>query len=631
MEIKDLEILMDEIVPLLKKQYPVGWEKKKKPDWQDFHPTYKQAIHNRDRIRYHAEIGGFPEDLFINRAPNQTDQEYQYIKANYKQTTLPVYMDYHQTITRCFNDGNYDLIYDQTEENDDDSLQSYLEKDIRIFDSLESYMKSAIVHLKALDSEGVICIKPDNIQYIQNPESEDENDIILDTSELLTPQPFFYRCDQVLKKQFDDYYLILLDEKSLVDYGNKNTKMGFVLEMYDKEKITRITQVGKYVDFEFVYQEYFYHDWQRCPVIEMKGVPQLIDNNVLWQSHFLYACDNLDLALMNAQYLQASIAKVCFPMTVMLGDDCSYSETDSASGQILTCNNGKIFIPSLDGSEQRMKTCPSCNGSSVAGRLTSMGTLYLRKSDWRGPGDSPKDALYHVGPPVDSLEFVFDNVENNTLKARKILHLYDSNSQVKTQDPTATFMAIDMKAMYAFIKPISNQLFEIWEFMMDAIGWQRYGKDYKKPTLHYPDTFDYNTEADYLYQISEAQKAGLPPFVIHSIIERYLSTLYYNQKEVAAAFRLIIETDRLLTISQNDINIGLTRNAVQVWEKVLHDSAFVFVKQLMRDESFMELDFEDQQQALIELAKKTVPEASQASSPDAVIKSILNPQGVKAA
>ena len=38
-----------------------------------------------ERIKYHAELGTFPEKIFIAKAPRQTQEELDYIRANYKQ------------------------------------------------------------------------------------------------------------------------------------------------------------------------------------------------------------------------------------------------------------------------------------------------------------------------------------------------------------------------------------------------------------------------------------------------------------------------------------------------------------------------------------------------------------------
>lgn len=220
-------------------------------------------------------------------------------------------------------------------------------------------------------------------------------------------------------------------------------------------------------------------------------------------------------------------------------------------------------------------------------------------------GENPKDALYFVEPGTGALEFVKTCITQDFEDAKKILHQQTSNSVVKgTENLTATGMTLDTKAMYAFVKTPSDQSFAIWEFILDAIGWMRYGEDYQKAVVVTPATFDYLTDEDYLVQIANAQKAGLPPFVIQSIINRYLQTLYYNEKERASVFYLILNTDRLLVLSQEDILMKKARGLAADWEIILHDSGISLIGDLLlENKDFFEQDFQTQKDQLIAKAK----------------------------
>ncbi|MGB3075024.1 MAG: hypothetical protein WBB36_06870 [Chitinophagales bacterium] len=185
------------------------------------------------------------------------------------------------------------------------------------------------------------------------------------------------------------------------------------------------------------------------------------------------------------------------------------------------------------------------------------------------------------------------------------------------QRGTATESILDVKAQYAAVKMFSDQAFSIYDFLLNAIGVQRYGTSFKKPTLIYPTSFDFNTEADYLNQITAATLANVPPPVIGKLIQKYLETIYYNQKKTAKIYDLISVTDRLFTLKQDDILMKINKNLVEPWEVILHDSALQFVEQLqMKNASvevcsvddctkgFFALDFIEQQNQLIGMAKK---------------------------
>jgi hypothetical protein len=149
----------------------------------------------------------------------------------------------------------------------------------------------------------------------------------------------------------------------------------------------------------------------------------------------------------------------------------------------------------------------------------------------------------------------------------------------------------------------------------------RYGSDYEEVTITRPVAFDYNTEFDYLFEISEASKAGLPPVAIHAIIVKYLKSHFYTGENLTRAFDLIIKTDRLLGLSDEDVMFGLSKGTIANWESVVRDSAVTLIGQLrMADENFFNQPVETQQQQLIEKAK----EVADANKPQTGFQELTN-------
>lgn len=616
-QLEEIEKIVQDVVKKLKTYdmrsgYMRTGEHGKVP-WKDipeFWPGYKQALKYMQVIKVHAEIGDFPDELFRERAPNETDKEASYIRANYKQMTLPVFMDYISMMARPFFEGNYSINYQSEQWKDSykgNKLQDYVEGEVTSVGSVENFMKMIVSQVKGIDANGVIAVRPKDIPVSVN----DEGEAVVDNSEMFEPVPIYYSTDKKLAFEKNKYFLIKTDECSKVLYGGKMDEKGHIFEFYDDQNIWKIVQVGNFVDYKFEYYLFFEHGWGRVPVVDLMGVPQMLNSkDMIWISPFHYAVPNLNSALISTQYLNASKDRTMFPYLVMLGRPCMF-EYKNEDDQISRCNGGSIYNTSTG---QNME-CPACKGSGQADRLSPFGVLYVNPDSEfnKGDGVSGQNAMYYVSANPESLKFYRECIQLDLDEARKILHQQTSNSVVKgTENLTATGQVLDNKSMFAFVKTPSDQLFSIWEFIYDAIGWQRYGEDYVKAILVSPDTFDYNTDQDYLIKIAEAQKAGLPPFVIHSIIFRYLQTLYYNERDRAEVFSLIINTDRILTISQQDIMLKFSRGLVKDWEVVLHDSAINLISELIvEDAGFLELDFIEKQNRLIDRAKsKTTQQAT---------------------
>lgn len=603
-------------------------------DYPDFYPNFKTACKYAQRIKIHAECGEFPEQLFHNRYPNQSDKEFKYIKENYKQNTLPVFVDYLSTITRPFSDGNWNIEYG--EEQDEfvkaqQSFQQYVEDEIEVVRSVKDFVKSVLPSIKSVDANGVIAIRPESISTFLNEDGEQ----ITDDTVLVRPQPYYFPVNQVLTDPlFDDEYFILESvDKSWVEYGSRKQKIGHVFEVYDEENIWRVEQIGSFIDYQFNVSLYYFHGSGKVQAMRLKGIPQYINGSFLWQSPFMYACDLLDRALLHDNYLNCSLANVMFPYRVMVGSKCTYRHKGEG-GTSWPCDGGKVF----DSKFQGQIDCPGCGGSGLKDRVSPGGVMLLNPSDMNTDGDikfSGK-AMEYVSPETASSELMMKVIDSNITKAYGVIKAKQTTQAKGTgitpASGTATEAVLDVKAMYSAVKLFSDQAFSIYDFILSCIGTQRYGDKFNKPTLIYPTSFDFNTEKDYLEQITAAQNANLPPPVIEHIIYKYLQTIYFNQKQTAAIFNLLTSTDRLLVLSQSDVMIKFNRGLVQPWEIYLHDSATQLIDELLSTHAeaefcgvddctrgFFGMEFVDQQKLLIALAKKKADEAKAAGATTSLV------------
>lgn len=565
----------------------------------EYYPNYRKAVDNYEEILVHADKDVFPARLFARRAPNQTDEAAKWIYDNYQNITQPVYLDFLNTVLRCTHDANWSIEYG----NDSDdfvsaqkTFQEYVEKKIHNYGSVENFFKSIVFDVKLKDAMGVIAVKPAHIPIV-----ETEDGPVYSSTELVEPAPFYYTCKQVVSSTVDDYVLVELYEKSWVEYGGNKKKMGRIYEFYDDQNIWRVTQIDNYIDNQFRLDLYFNHGWDRIPVERLKGVPHISEGEIFYQSQFLFAVSPLNLVAQNATYMQASICKVVYPATIMLGDVCEFEEKGNK------CNNG--IIGYYDGEEYRSYSCPKCHGIGLVSRMGPLETFLLRP-EIRGVNDgselkSSQKPLEYVSPSTETLEFLEKSCQLRKDDARKILHLHTSNSEVKgSEEMTATGMFIDMKALYAFVMPIANQAFELLEFMYNAIGYMRYGNRFNPPQIVYPQSFDIGTAQDNLETISYMVQNNMPPIIIQSEVYRYLRSVFYTEKLSSQIYNLLIHTDRLLIMPKEDIFIEQSKGLVENWEIVLHDSSITFINELLLDdEDFFNQEFSVQKEQLVAKAK----------------------------
>jgi hypothetical protein len=551
-----------------------------------------------DSILPHSRSDVYPEHLLSVRAPNQTDAQALYIKANYKATTLSVFEDFRSTISRAFADQNWSIRYspELDERFGEETFQRYVNNEIEKFGSLEMFIKNMLPTLKLVDANGIIAIYPDDIEYLDEEEFEEP----VMGNELLRPMPTYYNCKNIVGQKFGEYYLVISDDHSYVKVGSKMEESGIVLYLYDQNAIYKIEQTGKKSDMTFSEPVlYFQHNLGYVPCIKLMGSPQLINDEIAFQSPFITAVPLLDQVVLDESYLQMSKATSAFPFMVALGEICEFVDREGNR-----CNDGQIFDPINGG----YRTCGSCSGSGVKSRFSPTGMLLIKPKTSVSDGDSGLSGEYlkFVSPPMDTLTFLRTEIEQQMSKSRRILHLPSSDeSGTIGEASTATGSLNKLRSLYAFIKPISDQLFTIYEFCLVTIGKMRYGDLFGGVNLVYPTSFDISTPSDYLAVISEGVKAGVPPSITFSNVYNYIRAIHYTDEETSAVYDLIINADELLLMSNADILARLASGSVEKWQDVLHNSGPQLIMELIRDfiptegaERFLDLPMSEQIAAL---------------------------------
>jgi len=584
-----------------------------KPKWKgvpDYYDGYKDAVHQMNRIKTHSHVDKFPEMLFKYRAPNENEEEQEWVRNNYKNTTHPVYTDYLSTVSRGLNDNNWSIIYPKGG-TDAEDYNDYILNEIDVFESVESYVKNIVPSIRANDANGVmtISIKDQKTTMIDGEE-------VADDREKFEPQPLYFTAAQVVAWEWNTYGLFESHEKSLVSYGSKDMKIGRVFYFYDDSNIWKITQTGKFIDSNFTYEVIFAHEMGMFPCHKLKGVPSIKeDGDIYYTSRFYYSVDLLDWSLLYSNYLNVSIANVCFPFRWMAGDVCDFVSHDG-----INCNGGYIGVND-NGSKIE---CPSCKGAGMKVRATAMGTYLLRPKEGQDEGDTSFNApMGYIAPGTETLEFTKKTAADYFMQAQKMMHIHTSNTEVKGSE-TATFEGIDQKAMFAFIQPDSNQTFDVFQFLLDVIGKVREGADFEGAKLIYPKSFDLRTDVDILQDIKIAREAGAPTHVINTLIHQYITSRFYAETETAKVSQLITSADRLLTLSNEEIVQRKAQNAIQNWEIVLHDSAFKFINDLIAaNPDFLELELEQQIEQLNALAVESTPESLQLTRTNQIVNNLL--------
>lgn len=616
LEQKDVERIWTDTLALAKPWFQSGLfavktDKKKGaeyPDdvWPEFYPGFNAAVDERESLRAHIEPGFFPARLYKYRAPNSTDKELDYIRANHKQVTLPVYSDCENTILRGLNDQNWSIDYAPSSEEANaaqKAFEEYVTQGVPEFSSLLTYIKYVIPRLKMMDPMGVILNMPETI-----PTIEGERGLEIDPSQLLEPVPQYFPCTEVWGFRMDEWYLIRSREKSLVQYGNKTERNGLVMYLVDDTNIWHIEQTGKQIDLTFNVTLWFAHDLGYPPCMHLMGNPCVTEGRLRWQSPYLAAREALDIVLLDNSYLNLSKATGCFPYRVMLGDECDF-EMDN-NGTPVRCRGGQLSFVDSEGGLS-MRPCPSCKDTpGLKSRLSPAGVMLVKPGDALNPDGETKGiptVMQWVSPAVDTLQFLRDEMYRNTQEARKIMHLSsDGVSMPGGTDAakTATQSGIDQRGMYAFVGPIIDQVFTLFRFLLDSAGGLRFGAAYKGVELRKPTSFDIRTEADIIEELKNA--LTLPPAVVDTLVWSYVKARFANDARALKTFETIAQADAMFSLKAADIAQMKADGSVEPWQLVLHFQAVGLFDELSRTGKLTG-DVDADAEAMRKLAQEQTP------------------------
>jgi hypothetical protein len=578
-----------EILDSKKEDLKKAEAKKQTPDYTE---VYKDSVDYAERIAIHSEIGKFPEKLFKKRAPNQTDAEFDYLKATYKTTSFPIWERFMGFINRIWNDQNWSISWteqDSVSISEDESPQKYLETEYPLFGSHESYFKNIVTPSKEKDANALMVHKPYYIPVKQN----EANELVIDEGQLIKPVACIYDSKQVIGFLDNEYALVITHDKSWVSYGNGKEKTGIVLEFYDNENIWRIVQTGKKVDYQFDILLYWNHALGYVPFKKLGGKPIYKEKEILYQSHFMAAVEPMDDILLDSSYLRAIKAGHAFPHKWEYVDECEYSNGTSQ------CMNGLIME---DGEN---KQCPKCNGTGKAKSSSPLGVYQVQIPTQRGTGTDPSLSIPPFGwvaPDPQIMEFLRTEIDNNKSEALSILNL-NSNSDVKGSE-TALGKQIDREESFSFVLSISNQIFDLFDFSTKVVLQMRYGKTVGLPVISYPKTFAIRNEVELTEELANAKQKGLPEIAIRKILQDYMITRFNSQEEAMKAVDLTFYADRLICLSTQEIAQKKLGGTVANWEDILHTSIYYFIaNSLSSDPKFFEKSIEEQSAIVVSMAK----------------------------
>lgn len=569
---------------------------------------YNESIRIREQVLPHVERGHFPDALFLHRAPGQSEEEADYVRKNYKQTTLNVYLDFEATISRVWG-GDWSLSFPEDAPDADKAFERYVKGGVKEWSSVENFVKTAVLRPKMTDAMGVITVLPERLPIIVQEDGTE----VFDTSAPLEPLPVYHTVENVWGFEYDSWYLIRLTDTVTLD----DKSQGVRLLLIDDTNVWAINQRGRANDWDFTIELSYPHGVGEPPCMHLMGVPKVVDGHLIWQTPYAAPAELLDIALMGSQYLEVSKRRTNYPQRVAVGERCDYMDDEHhtrCDGGVLRWNDGTPEAPVW-----KTRTCPRCGG---AGRYVPLGPMrdliILPPTDVsQGDGDriNASNAINYISPSTDTMQFDRAEIEHIIRQARSILHLDAEVPMVGGDAKTATQAGLDNRSKDAFVRGIADQMFRILDLILRYTA-KEMGASDEAYTLRLPITYDMRTLQDRFVEVEAAREAGMPVFVVARMMQELIAAMYDDDDAVLTALDAISRADRLMYMPQQTIATEQAAGRVQPWEAYLHYSPLTLFDAALSDLS-QELDADDLAQRLADKMIELAKAASPIAEPDA--------------
>lgn len=548
-------------------------------DWGEL---YKKSCQHADEVEVHA-CGDFPTKLIGANFPGETNEERDYRKSSFQPVTKPYWQKAMKMLNRIWAEQNYVIDW-----NNDDAAKKYFTEDFPISDSIISYFKTIVTTYKITEPNGVLCITFDI------PQKEIDGTIIPDDTQELAPYCIIYDTDDVIMYQNDRFALVVSDEKTDIQYGNGTVKQGYVFYLYDNENIYRIYQVGKKVDWTFQTDIYYQHNLGYVPAWKLKGTPDdVIDNSILYTSYFSPALPHLNEALIIHSTNKAVRNKVSYPTRVYYDQKCNNNG----------CSGGKIWVG--EGEDMKQENCPTCKGTGSV-RISPF-TDYVHQAPTAtndtGVQSMAFPGMTYVSPDGAIIQQNEDVIDKYLQTAFSFLNIEVMNGNQKgLNDPTATKSKIDRDEQYISMLDISNELFQLLYFSIDAIYQLRYRAE-SPIKIKPPVNFDLLSGDELTTRLTTAKTAKLPDMAVSEmtvqLMQQEYSVLTARKAEIAQY------CDVLWVKDTADISIMQTNGNVEKWQVILHNELASYLDEMIEADAvkFMATSFADIKTQVVEKAK----------------------------
>lgn len=537
------------------------------------HSYYDYTVEHEAEMSVHIK-GDQPGALLNDYRPNEPAEIHDYRLRIWQPITKSSSKRAISVIQRINNSRYYSIDFPAQPDSITDTLQTYLTTNYPRFDSLIHWLFDVALKDMLNDPNGVVAVLPIDLDVPDN--------------EYYQPYTFCYRSDQVIDKG-ENYYTILLDEKSPVKVGQVEKLEGNIYYVFTETQLIEFRQVGVKADDKYEQSTLLTYNLSDPPVFELGGEYVSGTYPMIYESFMSGILPFWNDAVREYSDKQANFVQHVYLERVEMQVRC-----DNRGCMPQDELQGMYGIKSGDG----CKVCERCSGTGYISGRSPYGITVVKDKDWTEAQEKQEfPGVTYIDKPTEIVTLLTDDIKELIKKGFEAINMDILNQVGENQSGVAK--TIDRSDLDAFLLSISNRLFNIYSMAAYYIGYFRYSnvlqdwQDYL-PDVNKPTNFDVLTSGMLADILQAAKQAKLNPHLIDELEKDYVNKQFGSNEKLRRKHTLYIELDPLSNVSEEDkytrlINGGITRT-----DYIVSSNIKQFVNRALQEQDFLELERAEQ-------------------------------------
>jgi len=505
----------------------------------------KEAVEHCEELSVHFN-GEKPTKILNDTRPNEPSDIKKYRADVFQPITKSKAKKIVNILQRINNSKNYSIQYPSEISSllNEDDLEDYCTEYYPYYNNIVQWVFDVLLKKMLVDPNAVICFRP----------IETANDV-----EYLKPYGFIYGSKNVIDFKIDNYYTILLDEKSMLNSNGVNSMSGKIYNIYTTSEIIEVRQVGTITENRYETTVLFKHDIGILPVVTLGG--EYVDGTFpfLYESYVSGVLPFWNKALRLDSDIDANYIQHLYLERVEIQVECDNN----------LCGQNGAKIGEVCGTNNRMSQCSRCNG-----------TGYITGRSPYGVTSVKKDALSGENIEFPGVTYVSKPTEIVEIAERKLKSFIDDGFSAINMDILANAgenqsgvaKTIDRTDLDSFLGMVSNNIFDnIIYNSINIINLMRYksvlGESVYEnmPVINKPTHFDVLSSQQIISEITPNLPNQLKDVLLIDVINKRFPNDYF-QREYNVA---LIELDPLRGKTEDEKMIGTTNGWISKQDATL--------------------------------------------------------------